>query len=673
MLFLAQNTPLASLDLSIVIVNYNVRHFLEQCLHSVFRALEQVQGEVIVVDNHSTDDSLEMLRQTFADRLTLIANQDNPGFSKANNQGMRIARGRYVLLLNPDTVVEEETFRTCVDFMDAHPQAGALGVKMIDGQGKFLPESKRALPTPWVSFYKIFGLSALFPQSKRFGQYHLTYLDQEENHQIEILSGAFMFMRKQTLDEIGLLDETFFMYGEDIDLSYRVILGGYTNHYLADARIIHYKGESTKKGSLNYVRVFYQAMIIFAHKHFGGRSQRVFIAAIRLAVYLRATMAVAYRLAQRYGFALIEGLLIYLTSLGITAYWEYYVKYLKSGVYEPLFRYGYLPVYAAVFVGLLGLLGAYKKPFRLRPLVVAPFVGFVTIATVTYMASFIENYSRAIVGLTSVFTVLIAMATRGLINYREKGNFFFQEPSSRRVLIVGQPTAWAQVRDILRQQPTDLNLDLVGGLTLAPGEAEAVADVPRLGQLGDLGQVLQLFDVDEVVFCQDGWATREILDQLEARHPRKVSFKIAPPDTDFIVGPQQIWTARAWQRPHYRIAERANRLAKRSLDAVGSSLLLLSFPLLFWRYRHPRQALQGLARTLVGQRHLVGYQAPQSPDLPPLKPGLLSLQARSPSEAAYAHPLALDRYYARAYRWELDLETVLKGWRGIGGKGREEG
>lgn len=653
------------MDLSIIIVNYNVRHFLEQCLLSVFRALEEVEGEVIVVDNNSTDDSLDMLREQFGDRITLIANQDNPGFSKANNQGIHISQGRYVLLLNPDTVVEEQTFRTCVDFMDANPRAGALGVKMIDGQGIFLPESKRALPTPWVSFYKIFGLSALFPQSKRFGQYHLSYLDREENHEIEILSGAFMFMRKQTLDEVGLLDETFFMYGEDIDLSYRVILGGYTNHYLADARIIHYKGESTKKGSLNYVRVFYQAMIIFAHKHFGGRSKSVFIAAIRLAVYLRAAMAVAFRMAQRYGFALIEGGLIYLTSLGITAYWEYYVKYLKSGVYESLFRYGYLPIYALVFVGLLGLFGAYKKPFRLRPLVVAPFVGFVTIATVTYMVSFIENYSRAIVGLTSIFTVLIAMGTRGLINYREKGNFFFQEPMSRRVLIVGKGKEWNRVAGILQQQ-SDQNLDIVGGISLDKREEAEVGGLSVLGEMSQLDQVIQLFDVDEVIFCNDGWATQDILDQMEADHPRKVSFKIAPPNVDFIVGSQQIFTSRARQRPHYKIAERSNRLAKRSFDLVGSGLLLLSFPLLFWRYRKPGQAVKGMIQTLLGQRHLVGYEGSSSDQLPPLKSGLLSLQHRRKSSDSYPHADALDQYYARAYRWELDLETVVKGWRRVG-------
>ncbi|MEO1384771.1 MAG: glycosyltransferase family 2 protein, partial [Bacteroidota bacterium] len=193
-----------------MIVNYNVKHFLAQCLRSVQRAIVDIQAEVIVVDNNSQDGSQQMVREKFDD-VILIDNQDNPGFSKANNQGIDIAKGRYLLLLNPDTVVAEDTFTRCIDFMDQHLDAGALGIKMIDGYGKFLPESKRALPTPWVSFYKIFGLSALFPKSKRFGKYHLTFLDKEENHEIEILSGAFMWMRTSLIREIGGLDETFFM------------------------------------------------------------------------------------------------------------------------------------------------------------------------------------------------------------------------------------------------------------------------------------------------------------------------------------------------------------------------------------------------------------------------------------------------------------------------------
>ena len=203
------------MKLSVIIVNYNVEHFLEQCLHSVRKAAKNLAVEIFVVDNNSVDASLKMVREKFPE-VILIANKKNTGFSYANNQAMRQAKGEYVLLLNPDTVVEEDTFEKVVQFMDEHPDAGGLGVKMLDGKGNFLPESKRGLPTPLVAFCKIFGLARLFPRSRLFGRYHLGFLDKDQTHEIEILSGAFMLMRKTALDKVGLLDEAFFMYGEEI-------------------------------------------------------------------------------------------------------------------------------------------------------------------------------------------------------------------------------------------------------------------------------------------------------------------------------------------------------------------------------------------------------------------------------------------------------------------------
>ena len=286
------------MKLSIVIVNYNVKYFLEQCLISVKEALEGIDGEVFVVDNNSVDGSQQMLKERFPD-INVILNEQNVGFAKANNQAMRVANGEYILLLNPDTVVESDTFHKVIDFMDSHPDAGGLGVKMVDGKGKFLPESKRSLPTPEVSFYKIFGLSQLFPKSKRFGKYHLSYLDENQTHEVEILAGAFMLMRKSVLDKVGLLDETFFMYGEDIDLSHRIILGGYKNYYFPEARIIHYKGESTKKGSLNYVKMFYNAMKIFSEKHFSKKYAKTYSLIINFAIYFRAFIAVIERFIKK--------------------------------------------------------------------------------------------------------------------------------------------------------------------------------------------------------------------------------------------------------------------------------------------------------------------------------------------------------------------------------------
>src|SRR5690606_33508903 len=206
-------------------------------------------------------------------------------------QAIHLSQGKYVLLLNPDTVVEEDTFEKVINFMDQHPDAGGLGVRMLDGKGKFLPESKRGLPTPMVAFYKIFGVSKLFPKSKKFGQYHLGHLSEFETNEVEILCGAFMLMRAEALEKVGLLDEAFFMYGEDIDLSYRIIKGGYKNYYFPETRIIHYKGESTKKSSVNYVFVFYRAMVIFAEKHFSQKHAKMFSFLINFAIYLRAGLA----------------------------------------------------------------------------------------------------------------------------------------------------------------------------------------------------------------------------------------------------------------------------------------------------------------------------------------------------------------------------------------------
>ena len=250
------------MQLSVIIVNYNVKHFLEQCLYSVLKASKNLDTEIFVVDNDSADGSTQLVKEKFPG-VNLIENNTNLGFSKANNQAVKKAKGRYILLLNPDTVVEEDTFEKIIGFMDSNPDAGGLGVKMIDGKGNFLPESKRGLPTPWVAFYKMFGLSKIFPGSKKFGKYHLTYLNENEIAEIEVISGAFFMIRRSVLEMTGLLDENFFMYGEDIDLSYRITQAGYKNYYYPETTIIHYKGESTKKGSLNYVKVF-----LYSHDQF---------------------------------------------------------------------------------------------------------------------------------------------------------------------------------------------------------------------------------------------------------------------------------------------------------------------------------------------------------------------------------------------------------------------
>lgn len=272
------------MKLSVVIVNYNVKYYVEQCIRSVYRSAGNMPIEIWVVDNASTDESMIYLKPRFP-QVNFIENTENVGFSRANNQAIIRSSGEYVLLLNPDTLLGEDVLPACVRFLDEHPQVGATGVAMLKDDGGFAWESRRGLPTPFTSFCKMSGLSTLFPKSHLFGRYYMRYLDVREANPIEVISGAFNMLRRSALDRIGLLDEDFFMYGEDIDLSFRMLEGGYQNYYLPRL-ILHYKGESTQKSSFRYVHVFYNAMLIFFNKHYRKR-YRLLTSLIHLAVVVR--------------------------------------------------------------------------------------------------------------------------------------------------------------------------------------------------------------------------------------------------------------------------------------------------------------------------------------------------------------------------------------------------
>lgn len=284
------------MDISVIIVNYNVKHFLEQCLCSLEKALESLTAEIIVVDNFSGDGSVEFLQKQFP-AVKIIRNLNNEGFGKANNRALDIAQGKYILFLNPDTILSENSIRNSVSFLESNPNAGALGIRMIDGSGKYLPESKRGFPTPSVSFCKMTGLTRLFPNSSLFARYYLGHLSSDTNHEVEALAGAFMLIPKEVLLKTGGFDEQFFMYAEDIDLSYRIREAGYKNYYFADSTIVHFKGESTSKDAA-YIKNFYKAMNQFVDKHYKKRS--IFGAGfLHLAIKLRAWLATITQPSQQ--------------------------------------------------------------------------------------------------------------------------------------------------------------------------------------------------------------------------------------------------------------------------------------------------------------------------------------------------------------------------------------
>lgn len=275
------------MKLSVVLVSYNTRYFIDLCIHSVLKSMDSIIGEVIVVDNNSTDNSVSFIQAQYPS-VKLIVNKDNVGFGKANNQGISIATGEYVLLLNPDTIVPEDCFEKCIAYLDKHPDKGALGVKMLDGAGRYLPESKRGLPTPQTAFYKMSGLHKLFPKSPTISHYYHGNIATNNTGDVDVLTGAFFMARKPIGDACGWFDEAYFMYGEDIDLSYSFTQSGNPIVYFPETSIIHFKGESSKDVDKKYINSFFGAMQIFYTKHFQAKYSKLFRYLVLGGIYAKA-------------------------------------------------------------------------------------------------------------------------------------------------------------------------------------------------------------------------------------------------------------------------------------------------------------------------------------------------------------------------------------------------
>ncbi|MDX5321196.1 MAG: glycosyltransferase family 2 protein, partial [Bacteroidota bacterium] len=564
------------MEISVIIVNYNVEHFLEQALLSVRKALKQVEGEVWVVDNRSVDGSVDMVRKKFPE-VHLIANDHNPGFAVANNQAIVQSKGRYVLLLNPDTVVEEDTFRKIVDFMDAHPDAGGLGVKMIDGKGEFLPESKRGLPTPQVAFYKMFGLSKLFPKSKIFGRYHLGFLSNDQVHEVDVLAGAFMLLRKETLDKIGLLDETFFMYGEDIDLSYRITQGGYKNYYFPDTTIIHYKGESTKKTSVNYVFVFYRAMVIFAKKHYSKRYASLFGIFINLAIWFRAGIALGYRFAQAAWQPVLDALILFGSSYLLKLYWEANHKFIRGGEYPP--KYLYINVVIYILCWILGLYfsGAYRRHAPLRRLVFGMFSGTVAIAVLYAFAPDSLRFSRALIILGAVGGGLLLLIYRLMAYAARHKSLNYGEKKAYNTLVVGLPEEANRVQKLLRESGVPHTFH---GF-VAPGTSKP--DSPDyVGALDQLKEIIEVFRITEVIFCAKDLSSSDIIYWMGALGESEVNFKIVPEETLYIIGSNTKNTNGEFYTIEMKLAlaSSSNHQNKRLFDLLSSLGMLALLPFL---------------------------------------------------------------------------------------------
>ena len=646
------------MKLSIVIVNYNVEHFLEQCLISVKKATEQLEAEVFVVDNNSVDGSVTMIKNKF-DTVKLIANKENVGFSSANNQAIKLAKGEYILLLNPDTVVEEDTFLKCISFMDNQADSGGLGVKMIDGQGKFLPESKRGLPTPSVAFYKIFGLSNLFPKSKIMGKYHLGFLPKDKNHSIEILSGAFMLLRKKALDKVGLLDESFFMYGEDIDLSYRLILGGYKNYYFSETSIIHYKGESTKKTSINYVFVFYNAMIIFAKKHFSKKNAKLFSFFINIAIYIRAFIAITNQFFKKISLTLFD---IFGTGISIYFIAKYYQIY--TGITFPLNIFSIaLITYTFIWVLSNIILGANDKPYRLFSLLKSSTIGTIIILSGYALLPKEIQFSRSIILLSSFGFLAISFFNRMAFHLMGWGQIKTTLKEKKSFAIVGSHKEGLRIKNLLEQIAQIEALYFVN-----PSEKDAKDENSFDIQLNQLNDLVRIKKIHEVVFCAkdiSAQSTIEIMSTFSTLH--KVDFKISQPNTLFLIGSNSIHSSGdLYMVDMNTINKIKNIRSKRIFDLSSAILLLIVYPILFLFLKHPLSALRNIFSVLFGMSTWVGYyKNNSSKKLPKLKNNILSvsdgIQPITDDIAA-----KLNVVYAKDYSIIADIRILIRNLKIIG-------
>ncbi|GIV61579.1 MAG: hypothetical protein KatS3mg044_0445 [Rhodothermaceae bacterium] len=638
--------PVDLLDLSVIIVNYNVREFLEQALRSVMRAGAGLRMEVFVVDNNSVDGSVEMVRRAFPE-VHLIANDENVGFGRANNQAIRMARGRYLLILNPDTIVQEDTLVTLLRFMEAHPEAGAVGCRILNPDGTFAPESRRAFPTPAVAFYRMTGLSRLFPRSRRFGRYNMTYLPEDQVAEVDALSGSCMLVRHAALyyarqaweaagrDRMpaprpengnpkcehgaGLFDEDFFMYGEDLDWCFRIQQAGWKIYYTPETQIIHYKGECTKRGELRYVRHFYGAMILFTRKHFQDRYSRLFAAVLQAGIMLRAALTVLADGVRRLAAPLLDFALVFalVTLLG-------YLRAAQLGTgLAPLFFASVAPGYALGTVAGIALAGGYRwhRRRRLRPVLAGATLGLLLVSAASFFVKEIA-FSRMVV-LAGYPLVVAVLSARRLLR-RDR-------PGLRRAVLVGRATEANRLQRMLAGHPSP-PFELAGYVPPDDAGDDAPAGAPpRLGTLRQLRDLIRLRRLDDVVFAEEGLSHRTIFTLMQQLRDLPVQFRMLAPGREHLIGKASIddlstpivEADQVLRMPRTRAARRAFEIPVALLG-----LLVHPFLRLAARLAGPDSAPARLAgRTrllpavLAGRRALIGYR-PENGYRPPRAWGL---------------------------------------------------
>jgi GT2 family glycosyltransferase/lipopolysaccharide/colanic/teichoic acid biosynthesis glycosyltransferase len=665
-------------QLSIIIVNYNVREFLHHALVSLQKAMKGIRAEIIVVDNASDDGSIEMVKRRFP-KVHLIANDSNLGFAKANNLGLKQARGKYILLINPDTLVQENTLQVMIRFFDENPDVGLAGCKILNPDGTFQLACRRSFPAPWAAFTKMIGLSALFPGSRLFGRYNLTYLSPDETYEIDAVSGSFMMVRREAYDEVGGLDEDFFMYGEDLDWCYRIQRAGWKNYYVHSTQIIHYKGESTKRSSLNEIRTFYQAMHLFVQKHLS--SSLVFAFLIRFAITVSSRLAILRAFLRPLAVALVDILLVDLSVVLAEAIWFGTIFRLPVQAYPIIYS-----VPALIVVGGLFLAGVYThRRMSVSRAILATALSYVFISALVF---FFKDYgfSRGVTIISGVLSTVLLPSWRLVL--RMKGRSSSEGRRSilgRRTLIVGTDKAAEELLRRLRSRVSD-GYDVLGFIdNTRKRVGEELWGLSVVGSIDNIGKVIQDLRVSDVIFSTQTLSYADILSVIGRTREQTVNFHLVPNTLEVIIGKGSVDSLNELPlvQISYNIEKSTNRSLKRLFDIAVSLLLLISiYPFIYFKRivsgASRSQFILRLPAVLSGKRSLVGppetfqqvveataqgFSGPhgQGGTLYLGKPGLTGLiQLQRNRTLSEQEREQYNLYYAKNQSLALDVEILLK-------------
>jgi len=558
------------MQLSVIIVNYNVKQFLKNLIESVLKAVENISYEIIVVDNASSDGSAEEIRNSFP-HVKFIANKKNLGFGAANNQALEIAKGEFIVLINPDALVKTNTFDTLIKFFHDNPQTGMAGCKVLNPDGTLQLACRRSFPGVWTSFTKIVGLSSLFPKSKYFAKYNLTYLDENEIHEVDAISGSFMFFRKEVYEKVGGFDNDYFMYGEDLDLCYRVQKAGYKVYYVPTTEIIHYKGESTKRSSLDETVLFYDAMKIFVRKHFSNFFLVEII--LRPAIFIRKLLAFinVYRLpiiSVISDFTLLVFLLMFTEKLYAHGSWRGFPESVKPMVYI-------LPAVFQIIVGIFA--GAYKKnSLSILSTVISLIAGFILLSSMTFfMKQF--AFSRVVVLLNYSFALLSFIVWRLIIKIIFRIGLETAElHKSTLVVTNGEENA-----QLIGKLKSNINSYFnIKGLIAIDNNliGNKCGNYSFLGSLENIRKVIAHNKIQKVIFNSKEISFDKIFTVVSDCQGLNVEFLVSGSGYDFIVGKSNITLLDdiPLMKIEYNISTLFHQFFKRSLDLILSLVLLIS-------------------------------------------------------------------------------------------------